>query len=172
MDLWHPPTDQPHLLEWWRPLLLASRALRLERCPWPIHLDEMTLQGRVERGSRPAIWIYKHVESRGELYLDATGQAYKFTTTPNARSLGRFTPCRVRTAIWRAGLPSFVEPVWYDEPRLGRGDWRMDEDPDPEPDAEPDSEPHDVPLVSEPPRSVRRSRGHLTLIDGGRPLAG
>jgi len=51
----------------------------------------MQLTGRVDRSGRPAIGVYKHAESRGELYLDGTGQAYKFTKTPNARSLGRFT---------------------------------------------------------------------------------
>src|SRR3546814_7445157 len=43
MDLWYPPNDQPHLLEWWRPLLLASRAARVERFPWPLHIDEVQL---------------------------------------------------------------------------------------------------------------------------------
>jgi hypothetical protein len=123
----------------------------------------MVLTGRVDRGTRPAIWIYKHAESRGELYLDATGQAYKFTKTPNARSFGRFTPCSLDAAMWRAGLPSFVEPVFYDEPPRGTTDlwdddgWRDDE-----------------PLDDAPPAAEPRRRGHLTVIDGGRgrPLAG
>src|SRR3546814_5112104 len=68
MDLWYPPDDQPHLLEWWRPLLLASRAARVERFPWPLHIDEVQLVGRVDRGSRGAIWVYRHSESRGEIY--------------------------------------------------------------------------------------------------------
>src|SRR3546814_1303779 len=83
MDLWYPPNDQPHLLEWWRPLLLASRAARVERFPWPLHIDEVQLVGRVDRGSRGAIWVYRHSESRGEIYIDATGQTYKYTRTPN-----------------------------------------------------------------------------------------
>lgn len=179
MDLWHPPTDQPHLLEWWRPLLLASRAARLARCPWPIHPDELTLRGRVDRGARPSIWIYKHAESRGELYLDSTGQTYKFTKTPNGPSLGRFTPCDVRAAVWGAGLPSFVEPVWYDAPRLGRG-WGSEDDPEDDPDddiAQDDTSADDaravdrLPTSSERPLGCRR-HGHLTVIDGGRPLAG
>lgn len=162
MDLWHPPTDQPHLLEWWRPLLLASRAARLDRCYWPIHIDEVMLMGRIDRPSRPAIWVYKHAESRGELYLDSTGRTYKFTKTPKAKSFGRFTPCDIRTAIWRADLPAFVEPVWYEEPRRGHDDWRLDAEPDGE------DEPADV----DRSRLAPRSRGHLTVIDGGRPLAG
>ncbi len=160
MDLWHPPTDQPHLLEWWRPLVQASRQARADRCPWPIHLDEVVLKGRVDRGSRPAIWVYRHVDSGGELYIDATGQPYKFTKTPNGRSLGRFTSCDIRTAVFRAGLPGFVQPVWYDEPRRTYDDdWEA---------SEPDVE-DDVEVAPEP-----RRRGHLTVIDGGlsRPLAG
>ena len=167
MDLWHPPTDQPHLLEWWRPLLVASRALRATRFPWPIHLDEMTLTGRVDRGTRPSIWIYKHAESRGELYLDATGQAYRFTRTPNARSFGRFTPCDLDVAVWRADMPSFVEPVFYDDPpRRAPGD-TWDDDVALEPPSLEDHPPS-------PPEHPARRRGHLTVIDGGRgrPLAG
>jgi hypothetical protein len=161
MDLWHPPTDQPHLLEWWRPLLLAGRALRQAQFPWLLHVDEMVLTGRVDRGSRPAIWVYKHAESRGELYLDATGQAYRFTRTPNARSYGRFTACALDAAMWRAGLPAVVPPVFYDEPPRRAAD---------------DDEPwlEDPPLDEPPPSHPPRRRGHLTVIDGGRgqPLAG
>ncbi len=164
MDLWHPPTDQPHLLEWWRPLLVASRKLRQARYPWLIHPDEMTLTGRVDRSGRPSIWVYKHAESRGELYLDATGQAYKFTRTPKAKSYGRFTPCDLDMAVWRAELPKFVDPVFYDRPPLrDTADW--------------DEPVRDVPApraaAQESGREPRR-HGHLTVIDGGqgRPLAG
>ena len=118
MDLWYPPDDEAPLLEWWTPLLLAASAARRERIPWPIHLDDFMLMGRVDRGSRPAVWIYKHRDSRRELNLDSTGQAYKFTRTPNAASYGRFTACDIRQAIFLADLPTFVEPVWYDEPPL------------------------------------------------------
>lgn len=169
MDLWHPPNDQPHLLEWWRPLVQASRAARLARCPWPIHIDDVMLMGRIDRGPRPSIWVYKHVESRGELYLDGTGQAYKFTKTPNGRSLGRFTRCDIQAAVWRAGLPSFVQPLWHDEPpRRARDAWALDAaDHEHGPVDEDDHGDHD-----DRAHRVPRSRGHLTLIGGGRPLAG
>ena len=52
MDLWYPPEDEAPLLEWWTPLLLAASAGRRERVPWPIHLDDFTLMGRVW----PANW--------------------------------------------------------------------------------------------------------------------
>ncbi len=155
MDLWHPPTDLPHHFEWWRPLLIATRALRQARYPWLIHLDEMSLTGRVDRRGRPSIWVYKHAASGGELYLDDTGQAYKFTRTPNARAYGRFAPCDLSAAIWRADMPKFVDPVFYEEPVRSdpRAGWD-DDDPihDPAPSAD---------------REPRRHR-HLTVIDGGR----
>ena len=53
MELWSPPHDRPHLFEWWRPLLLASQQARRRRLPWPIHLDEFRLAGRVLREDRP-----------------------------------------------------------------------------------------------------------------------
>lgn len=162
MDLWRPPTDQPHLLEWWRPLFLASRAARDARIAWPVHPDEMVLVGRVDRSSRPAVWVYRHPAARGELYLDGTGQPYKFTRTPNAKSYGRFSPVDIHTAVWRAGLPEVVEPIWYDDPwpsQAGRHDepYRAEEAVAPPP----------VPAASEP-----RRRGHLTVHEGGRSLAG
>lgn len=159
MDLWYPPPHEPHLFEWWAPLLTASRQARRVRCAWPIHLDEFQLMGRVDRPSRPAIWIYKHVESRRELHLDAEGRPYTFTPTPNAKGSGRFNRCDIRTAIWRADLPAFVQPVFYDEPpqRADEASWdRHDERP----------------AANAPRDSPPRRRGHLTLIEGGSSLAG
>jgi hypothetical protein len=116
MDLWSPPHDAPHLFEWWRPLLLVSRRARIERFPWPVHLDEFRLAGRVRRQGRPDIWIYDHHENRGSVCVDATGQTYKFVATPRGKAVGRFQPCDLRTALWRARLPDVVDPVRYGEP--------------------------------------------------------
>lgn len=157
MDLWYPPKDRPHLFEWWRPLILASRAARLEQFPWPVNIDEMVLVGRIDRSSRPSIWVYRHPEALGELYVDRTGQAYKFTRTPRARSYGRFTPCGIRTALWRSGLPDVVEPIWYRDPPPPV-DWQADA-------------PSDGVDGGDVPAAPRR-RGHLTVHDGGSPLAG
>jgi len=167
MELWYPPKDQPHLFEWWRPLMLASRAARLERFPWPLHLDEIVLVGRIDRASRPSIWVYRHAEARHELYVDATGQAYKFTRTPNAKGYGRFNPCEIRTALWRAGIPDVVEPIWFaDEVRPpADNDW-TDAALEPEPERAP--EPAPQPAAAPGPRR----HGHLTVHDGGRTLAG
>ena len=111
--------------------------------------------GRYHRLSRPAVWVYKHKESRRELYLDDAGHAYTYTRTPNAKGEGRFNRCDIRTAIWRADLPRFVEPIWYDDPGPSLHQW-----------AEAAEEEH-----HDAPRPGRR-RGHLTVLDGGRSLAG
>jgi hypothetical protein len=167
MDLWYPPDDEAPLLEWWMPLLLAAAAARRERVPWPIHFDDFSLQGRVDRAGRPAIWIYQHHASRRELNLDSTGQAYRFTRTPNARSFGRFSACDIRTAIYQADLPSFVEPVWYEEPPLRSVPWPDPADPEPEPVDEPPAPAASAHPTRRRPRPGAR-RGHLTLIRGGR----
>jgi hypothetical protein len=113
MELWSPPHDKPQLLEWWRPLLLASQWARRRRVPWPIHLDEFRLAGRVVRHGRPDVWIYEHHANGGSLCIDATGTTYRFIPTPAARGVGQFRPCDIRTAVWRAGLPEVVEPLWH-----------------------------------------------------------
>ena len=170
MDLWYPPDDQPPLLEWWTPLLRAAATARRERVPWPIHADEFELQGRVDRGERPAVWVYRHQRAGQELYLDDTGRPYTFTRTPNGRSYGRFTSSNLRSAIHRAGLPAHVEPVWYDEPlpapRIDAPRLPFDHDDVDEPWSD-----HQVEVPPRRPRRRRRPgarRGHLTLIQGGR----
>ncbi len=168
MDLWYPPKDSPQLFEWWRPLTLASRAARLQRIAWLIHVDDFTLVGRVERSSRPHIWVYKHGQSRGELYLDSTGQAYRFTRTPNAKGFGRFSACDLRAAVWQAGLPTVVDPVWFEAPRQAAAEWGAHDEPVAEPVA--GSEVADG--GSREMEERGRRRGHLTVYDGGRPLAG
>jgi hypothetical protein len=156
MKLWYPPTDTPHLLEWWRPLLMASRAARAEEVPWPIHVDDFSLRGRIDRGSRPAIWVYRHPANGGELYLDPTGQPYTFVPTPRAKGPGRFQPIDLRTAIWRARLPDVVQPVFYESDIGPRRGGAVDDD---------DGDDDGAPAPPTPP--TPRRRGHLVVIDGG-----
>lgn len=160
MELWSPPHDAPHLFEWWRPLLLASQRARSRRLPWPIHLDEFRLSGRVMRSGRPDVWLYEHHANGGTLCIDAMGATYKFVATPGGKGVGQFRTCELRTAVYRAGLPEVVEPIWYERPRRAWGDdspWRPD-------DADSDS--HDLREVSGGAAPVVHRR-HLTLIDGG-----
>jgi hypothetical protein len=172
MDLWSPPHDRPHLFEWWRPLMLVSRRARVERFPWPVHLDEFRLAGRVRRQGRPDIWIYDHHENRGSVCVDATGQTYKFVATPRGKAVGRFQPCDVRTALWRARLPDVVAPVRYDdEPPPAWADWSpadgevASDDPTVPGTAGAASGPDDdADVDDDSPRVIRR--GHLTLVAG------
>jgi hypothetical protein len=166
MQLWSPPHDKPHLFEWWRPLLLASQQARRRRVPWPIHLDEFRLAGRVVRDGRPDVWIYEHHANRGSLCIDATGTTYRFIPTPMAKGVGQFRPCDIRSAVWRAGLPEVVEPVRYREPPA-----------EAEAEAWQSGTPrrHDVDDIELREASGGAAlaggavrRGHLTVIDGGR----
>jgi hypothetical protein len=163
MQLWSPPHDRPHLLEWWRPLLLAGERARRRRVPWPIHLDEFRLAGRVVRNGRPDVWIYEHHANGGSLCVDVTGTTYRFIPTPGAKGVGQFRPCDIRSAVWRAGLPDVVEPVRYDERRRRAGaplSW--------ETGTEPLADDVDLREVSGGASPVVRQRGHLAVIDGGR----
>jgi hypothetical protein len=166
MDLWSPPHDAPHLLEWWRPLMLVSRRARVDRFPWPVHLDEFRLSGRVRRQGRPDIWIYEHHENGGSVCADATGQTYKFTATPRGNAVGRFTPCPVRPALWRARLPDVVEPIFFQEeiPVVRWDDPGHAADDDLDADGFDTSAEHSVDEPHDEVRVVRR--GHLTLIAG------
>ena len=165
MELWSPPHDKPHLFEWWRPLLLASQQARRRRLPWPIHLDEFRLAGRVLRGDRPDVWIYEHHANGGSICVDANGTTYRFIETPMAKGVGQFRPCDIRSAVWRAGLPEVVEPVRYREPIV---EAELDQEPWSSSAAPPG---RDVELrqasggAAAPAHAVRR--GHLTVIDGG-----
>jgi hypothetical protein len=163
MRLWQPSPDEPELFDWWRPLLIVSRLVREERVPWPVHVDEFTFSGRVERGRRPAIWVYEHKRSGGEVLVDWSGQTYEFIRYRTGRQLGRFKEIEVRSAVWRARLPDFVEPVWYDAPRpapvaVPDATWGTDSDDDEEAAA------LDVPVrAPERSRGTRRKR-HLYLV--------
>jgi hypothetical protein len=110
MHLWTPPRDKPELLSWWGPLLLVGRLAREKDVPWPIHIDQFDLLGRVDRsGSRQPIWVYRHQSSGGDIFADPRGQTYRYRPTPRAAAAGRFERCDVRESIYRAGLPEVVE---------------------------------------------------------------
>lgn len=152
MELWSPPHDSPHLFEWWRPLVQASGRARAERLPWPIHVDEFRLAGRVSRAGRPDVWIYEHHANGGSLCVDARGDSYRFVATPGGASAGQFHRCPLRTAVWKAGLHEVVARVSY-----GRT-------PDAAPPQERETPPEPGgPAASATPSRVVR-RGHLTLV--------
>ncbi len=116
MQLWTPTRGEPELLAWWGPLLMVARSAREERVPWPIHIDQFDLLGRVDRtGGRQPVWVYRHHQSGGDIFADATGQTYRFRPTPKAAGPGRFDPCDVRAGVHLAGLPEVVQPSGDDE---------------------------------------------------------
>ncbi|HEY3095226.1 MAG TPA: hypothetical protein VGK05_00150 [Acidimicrobiia bacterium] len=116
MDFWQPARGEPELMEWWRPLVAASHRARVERVFWPIYIEEFALGGRVDRGSRPSVWVYVHLRTKGEVLADGEGRTYEFVPYRAGPALGRFKEIEVRHAVWRARLPDFVEPIWYEEP--------------------------------------------------------
>ena len=160
--------------------MLVSRRARIERFPWPVHLDEFRLAGRVRRQGRPDIWIYDHHENRGSVCVDSQGQTYKFVATPRAKGVGQFRRCSLPTALWRARLPEVVEPVSYDRrahawrgapgdgAALGAGT-EVEAGPGPDESIELEldlglDEHDDQDASPEGPRVI--TRGHLTLIAG------
>jgi hypothetical protein len=155
MRWWEPTAGEPELFDWWRPLLNASRRARLEEVPWPIHVDEFTLAGRVERGRQHAvIWVYEHRVNEGEILADSGGTTYEFIRYRSGPQLGRFKVIDVRSAIWRARFPDVVKPIWYDEPspRLvedAAGHWWPADQPHP-PSAEAVREGRHLRLVAPP----------------------
>ncbi len=116
MRCWTPEPDDPHLLDWWLPLVRVARRALDEEVPWLIVLDQWALAFRVERRGRPDVWVYVHARSRRELCVDHTGQPYRFIANSRGPSPGRFKEIETRSAVWRAGLPDVDEAVWF-EPR-------------------------------------------------------
>jgi hypothetical protein len=154
MRWWYPAPGQPELMAWWRPLLAASCRARQERVFWPIHVEEFALGGRVDRKSKPSVWVYVHLRSGGEVLVDDDGRTYEFIPYRSGRALGRFNEIKVRHAVWRARLPDVVEPIWYEEPspRLvedAAGHWWSADGPRP-PSADDVREGRHLRLVSPP----------------------
>lgn len=115
MRFWHPEPDVPQLFDWWLPLVRAGRRARLADLPWLIAVDEWELLGRVQRRPRPDVWVYVHCESGRELFVDDSGDTYRFIPNSRGPSPGRFTELPLRYALWQAGLPDVAE--WICERR-------------------------------------------------------
>ena len=125
--LWVPDPREPELAAWWQPLLRFARRARADRVPWPVHIDEFHLVGCVRRTRQP-VWLYRHLAGGGELAVAANGIPYRFI--PTAPGGGRFVETRVRPAVWAAGLPHVVEPVWFSELDHEFDDEAPEADPD------------------------------------------
>jgi len=108
MKLWRPSPDEPERLDWWRPLLEVRRRAQAERVPSPVHADEFVLRGRVDRGARPAVWIYEHRHSGREMLADGRGRTYEFVPYRTGGQVGRFNEIGVWRALLRARVPTLA----------------------------------------------------------------
>lgn len=151
MDLWQPTHDQPHMLEWWRPLISLSARARVEDTVWPVNVDEFSLVGRVNRRDRPDIWVYRHHGSGGELFVDGSATVYKYTWVSGGSAPGRFTKCDLYPALWRAGIPQVtIARTPTRSAGFGpNGGWGDDD------------------LGTEPTEPPSKTHGHLRVYDGG-----
>lgn len=124
---WRPDPSEPALLSWWQPLVRAARRAVTEEVLWLILVDEWRLVGRYGRSGRPDVWIYADDRSGGELYVDESGQPYRFIEYRSGPSLGRFKEIDIRTAVWRSGLPRVGRGVsWGPPPRRSWEDEEWD----------------------------------------------
>jgi hypothetical protein len=106
MRWWKPEPDEMPLLQWYDPLVAVSRRARQREVPWPIFVDEFEFFGRVDRGRRPAISVYGHALTGGQLLADAEGRTYSFRPSSSERSPGRFTEIPLSAAICACDLPA------------------------------------------------------------------
>jgi hypothetical protein len=116
MRWWKPAPGQPQRLDWWRPLLAVSRRAQLEQVRAPVKVRDFTLGGRVDRGPRPAVWVYVHRRTSQEVLADSNGRTYDFVRYRSGRALGRFKEIDVQHAVWRARLPAVDDPDDDGEP--------------------------------------------------------
>jgi hypothetical protein len=107
MSLWI-PSDEKREPEWWRPLELVTFIVAADRSLPALDIGSFMLMGRVDRRSRPRIWLYKHYETRRYLNLDDEANPYRYIPPRdlmNERSTGRYVRHRdLRTALYRADL--------------------------------------------------------------------
>jgi hypothetical protein len=156
--MWTPEPGATALWDWWQPLVALSRRVRQARLGWPVHLDEFELIGRIDRRRRPSIWIYRHLRSRGEIFVDDEAVTYRWIPARSGPSAGRFVPSDIHRSLFGAGLHEFVEPIWYDHPA------RHGFDPDDDGLVDDDDE-LITPAAPPPARPGRRSRArHLRLV--------
>jgi hypothetical protein len=106
MEWWQPAEGQEVLWAWWAPLLRFAERARAERVPWPVVAADFSVVGRVDRRPRPPVWVYRHRVGGGEVRVDDRGRPYR------RRPDGGHVETGVRRAVWAAGLPDVVEPVW------------------------------------------------------------
>ena len=137
--------------------MLVSRRARVERFPWPVHLDEFRLAGRVVRPGRPDVWIYEHHDNGGSVCGDAAGDNYRFVAPPRAGGRGQFRPGDLRTALLRARFifAALLLMLHWAAPSIGP----LDPLPKPSDSVPAFSSGHSVAPAGTLPRATSRVRG-------------
>ena len=129
MRWWTPQPEDTPALAWFEPLVAVSRRARTDHVIWPIFIDEFEFFGRVERSSRPAISVYGHIATGGELLADAHGTTYETIHVASERAPCRFKEIDLHAAVWRCGLPDYVDATLERRPtRAGETDDDDDDD--------------------------------------------
>ena len=121
MDLWSPPHDAPHLLEWWRPLMLVSRRARPRSLPLA-DAPRRVPPGRAGQPPGPARHLDLRPPRERRLDLRRRHRADVQVRRHAQRQGRRAVPAvPVRTALWQARLPDVVAPIWFEAPPRTRG---------------------------------------------------
>ena len=114
---WWTGEDQPHLHEWWLPLLAASRHAARTRFRGP------STSTNSQSSDGPTVGLVRPCGCTGMaasghvLLTDADGETYRYIPRVSDPERGQFRSIDIRAAIWRAHLPDHVEPVWYEPPQ-------------------------------------------------------
>jgi hypothetical protein len=116
MEWWTPKPTDVQEMSWYEPLVAVSRRARAARIIWPVFIDDFEFFGRVDRGPRPAISIYGHLQTGQSLCADDRGNTYTFVEHRSGRAAGRFKEVSLRGALWQCGLPDVAEATLAPRP--------------------------------------------------------
>src|SRR3954471_17014465 len=106
IELWRPARSEPPLVSWYRALARFSKTVRREQLPWLVHMEDFEVVGQVQpHGRSVGAWMYRHLETHGELFLDDGGQPYLLRPDSRRKVGYRLMPTEARAAGWRADLP-------------------------------------------------------------------
>src|ERR1700729_2196002 len=100
MKWWTPEVGAVQDMAWYEPLVAVSRRARAAQLMWPVFIDDFEFFGRVDRGSRPALFVYGHLVTERSLVCDGSGITYTFVEHRTGRNAGRFKEVSLRGALW------------------------------------------------------------------------
>jgi hypothetical protein len=118
MKWWTPAQGAVQEMAWYESLVAVSRRGRAAHIIWPVFIDDFEFFGRVDRGPRPAISVFVHLQTGQTLMCDGSGTTYAYVEHRSGRNNGRFKEVSLRGALWQCGLPEVAEATLT--PRPGR----------------------------------------------------